>query len=188
MINRKYIHFPITMAAAVLLSASVAATCHAGRLNLNVDIGIPVQQAPPPVYVPPPQPVYVAPPPVYVAPPPAQVVIPDSPPQFVYVPELGYYVAIGIGTDMIYDGSAYYYHNNGYWYRTAYYGAPWQPVSARALPPVLVRFDFRRIHRFRDREYKRYNRDREHYRGQLHRPENRKEERREERREERDRR
>jgi hypothetical protein len=170
--------FSITMAATVLLSTSATVLCHARGLDLNVDIGVPVQSAPQTVYAPPP-------PPVYVAPPPAQVVLPATPPQFVYVPELGYYVAIGIASDMIYDGSAYYYHNNGYWYRTAYYGAPWQPVAARALPTILVRFNFKKIHRFRDREYRLYSRDREHYKGQLHRPEFRKEERREERHEER---
>lgn len=181
MINRKYLSIPITMTAAVLLSISGASFCYAGGVDLNVDIGIPVRPAPRTVYEQPP-------PPVYIAPPPAQVVLPATPPQFVYVPELGYYVAVGIASDMIYDGSAYYYHNNGYWYRTAYYGAPWQPVAARALPAILVRFNFKRVHRFRDREYRLYSRDREHYRGQLHRPEIRKEERREERHDGRDRR
>ena len=112
------------------------------------------------------------------------MVLPAAPPQFVYVPELGYYVAIGIAADMIYDGRAYYYHNNGYWYRTTYYGAPWQPVAARGLPPLLVRFRFNEIHRYRDREFNRYEYDKGGYNGRLHRPEVRKHEVRKEKRSE----
>jgi len=122
--------------------------------------------------------------PVYFAPP-AQVVLPAAPPQFVYVPELGYYVAMGLAYDMIYDGRAYYFHNNGYWYRTTYYGEPWVHVSKRLLPPILVRFNFKEVHRYRDLEFRRYEREKGHYRGQLHRPAVRKIERRKERHEER---
>jgi hypothetical protein len=116
------------------------------------------QQAPPPA-------------PMYVAPQPAQVVLPATPPQFVYVPELGYYVAMGLAYDMIYDGRAYYFHNNGYWYQTPYYGGPWIHVTARLLPPILVRFNIKEVHRYRDVEFKRYEREKGHYRGRLHRPE-----------------
>ncbi len=138
----------------------------------------------PPDYSPPPQ--QAQPPaPIYVAPQPAQVVLPATPPQFVYVPELGYYVAMGLPYDMIYDGRAYYFHNNGYWYQTPYYGGPWMHVERRLLPPTLVRFNVREVHRYRDVEFRRYERERGHYRGRLHRPEVRGRERREEHHEER---
>jgi hypothetical protein len=101
----------------------------------------------------------------------------------VYVPELGYYVAVDVPFDMIYVGNSYYYYANGYWYQAGYYGAPWSAVARRALPPVLVRFGFKEIHRYRDREFRIYQRDREHYRGRLHRPEVRREIIKEERRE-----
>ena len=105
------------------------------------------------------------------------------PPQFVFVPELGYYVATGLAYDMIYDGRAYYVYNAGYWYRTSYYGGPWLHVRVSLLPPLLLRHNIIEMHRFRDLEFRRYERDREHYRGRLHRPVVR--ERREERHEER---
>ena len=208
MIKRKYGRIPVTMVTAVLLSSGTASLGHAAESNVMKAEGAmqaptyippappatappaytpsevppdyvpapPQQASPAPAYTPPPPPSYVAPAPVQ-----APVVLPAAPPQFVYVPELGYYVAMGVAFDMIYDGQAYYYHNGGYWYRTSYYGAPWAYVAPRLLPQVLVRFSFRDIHRFRDREYKRYNRDRGHYRGRLHRPEIRREIRREER-------
>ena len=136
---------------------------------------VPPDNSPSPLQVPPPAP-------IYVAPQPAQVVLPAAPPQFVYVPELGYYVAMGLPYDMIYDGRAYYFHNNGYWYRTSYYGDPWTYVAARALPPILIRFNVNEAHRYRDVEFKRYEREKGHYRGRLHRPDVRRGEKREERR------
>jgi len=180
MFDSKRTGIPVSIAVAVLLSTAATTACLAGNLKVNVDIGVPVQPAPPNVYMPPPEPLYVAPPPAYAPPsapvylappPPAQTVLPATPPQFIFVPELGYYVAIGIAADMIYDGRAYYYHNNGYWYRTTYYGAPWQLVTARALPQLLVKFRFNDIHHYRDKEFRHYEHDKGRYKGHLHRPE-----------------
>jgi hypothetical protein len=109
------------------------------------------------------------------------VALPAAPPQFIYVPDLGYYVAVGTPYDITYIGRDYYLYSNGYWYRSAYYGGPWRVVAARRLPPLLVRHDVRDLRRFRDLEFRRYEHDRDHYRGAWHRPEVR-EERREDRR------
>ena len=108
-----------------------------------------------------------------------------APPQFVFVPELGYYVAIGTPYDIAYIGNEYYIFNKGFWYRSAYYGGPLVRVERRMWPPLLVRHNMKDFHRFRDLEFRRYDRDRAHYRGQIHRPEVRKEERRDVKKEER---
>lgn len=156
-----------TLFAAAVVVFGAAAVCHAGGLNINVDVGVPLAvPAPPPVYVPAPVP---------------QVVLPTTPPQFVYVPDLGYYVAVGYPYDIAYIGRYYYLCSNGYWYRSPYYGGPWRMAAVRTLPPLLVRHGLGEIRHFRDLEFQRYARDREHYRGQWHRPEVRREERREER-------
>ncbi len=121
-------------------------------------------------YPAPPAPTYAAPPPppvVYVAP----VVLPAAPPQFVFVPELGYYVAAGVAFDMLYDGRSYYYHNGGYWYRTAYYGGAWSPVAQRMMPPMILKFQIGDIHRFSNKEFHRYKTEGARYRGKTHRPE-----------------
>ena len=161
---------------SVLLLAGTASICHAGGLNVNVDIGVPTPAPPPPVYAP-------APPPPAYAPPP--VMLPATPPQFVFVPDLGYYVAVGTPYDIAYIGNDYYIYNNGFWFRTSYYGGPLVRVERRMWPPLLVRHNLRDFRRFRDIEFKRYDRDRAHYRGQLHKPEVRKEERHDVRKEER---
>jgi hypothetical protein len=145
---------------SALLLVGTTSICHAGGLNVNVDIGIPSPPPPPPAYAPAPS-----------------VVLPATPPQFVFVPDLGYYVAIGTPYDIAYIGNDYYIYNNGFWFRTSYYGGPLVRVERRMWPPLLVRHNLKDFRRFRDVEFKRYDRDREHYRGQMHRPEVRKEER-----------
>lgn len=143
---------------SALIVAGTASISHAGGLNVNVDIGVPA-----PVYAPAP------PPPAYVPAP--QVVLPAVAPQFVFVPELGYYVAVGTPYDIAYIGNQYYMYNNGVWFRSAYYGGPLVRIERRMWPQLLVRHNMNDFHRFREAEFKRFDHDRAHYRGQMHRPE-----------------
>jgi len=145
---------PALLAAALLFS-STTTICHAG-VNVDVNLGIPVVAPPPPpaVYAPAPE-----------------FVLPPAPPQFVFAPELGYYVAVGTPYDIAYIGNAYFVFRNGFWYRTAYYGGPLIRTEGRFLPPLLVRHNIMDFRRYRDVEYRRYNHDRAHYGGKLFRPE-----------------
>jgi len=130
------------------------------------------KSAPAPVYQPPGQ-VYQAPPstpPVAVAPT-VQVALPPQPPQFVYVPELGYYVATGVPYDMIYVNRVYYYYSNGYWYMAAAYGSPWRYVAPAYLPKLMLRHSYAEYRHHRDQEFRRLEHERERYRGEFHRPE-----------------
>ena len=175
--NHRYLRRMLTIFSAVALLSASAAVSQAG-LNINVNLGVPAAAPPPP---PPP-------PPVYLPAPEPEVMLPATPPQFIYVPDLGYYVAVGTPYDIAYIGHDYFMFSNGFWYRTSYYGGPLRVVERRAFPPLLARHNFREIRRYREAEFRRYDRDREHYRGQMHRPEVRREEhkeRREERKEER---
>ena len=98
-------------------------------------------------------------------------VVMAQPPDFLYPPELGYGVAVGVPYDMFYFNNSYYVFRGGGWYRTAYYGGDWVRMRPRELPPELRRYKLARIHAFRDREYVAYQRDRGHYRGRYFRPE-----------------
>jgi hypothetical protein len=175
--------------AAVLVAVAAAATAEARvNLNVNVDIPVPVAPAPapmvsnyPPPAYPPPAPVVVAPPPV-----PAEQVVIQEPPNFLYSPNLGFYVSVGSPYDMVYLDNGYYLYRAGYWYYSPYYYGPWSYVGPRRLPMGLRRYKYEQIRRFRDHEYRAYMRDREHYRGNWYRPQARGAERREERREHRD--
>ncbi len=108
-----------------------------------------------------PQPDVVTPPPGFYL---------DEAPQFVYSPELGLYVAVGIPYDLFFTGSEYLYFYGGYWFRGPYYNGPWSFAGRRYLPPALLMYRIGQIRHFRDVEFGRYNRDRAHYGGRLHRP------------------
>lgn len=137
---------------------------------------------------PPPHRVSVAPPPppvmaqtdVPVPPPPAVVLdnLAEPPdfyvaeaPQFMYSPELNAYVAVGVPYDLVYTGSEYFYFYGGNWYRGPYYNGPWVYVPKRAYPRVFLEFKIGNIRHYRDLEFKRYEHDRAHYNGRIHRPE-----------------
>ena len=140
-----------------------------------------VAAAPPP---PPPPPVmaredlppYDAPPPPEMAPEPdqfpapAEVYVEDSP-QFVFSPALNMYMAVGVPYDLMYNGADYFYFYGGRWYRGPYYNGPWMPLSRRNYPPVFLRYRIGNIRQYRDVEYRRFEHDRSHYNGRLHRPE-----------------
>ena len=115
---------------------------------------------------------------------PAEVYVSEAP-QFLFSPELNMYVAVGVPYDLVYNGVDFFYFYAGRWYRGPFYDGPWAPLARRNYPPAFIRFRIGNIRHFRDLEYRRFDRDRTHYNGRLHRPayrEKRKVERREERR------
>ena len=115
---------------------------------------------------------------------PAEVYVDDSP-QFLFAPELNMYVAVGVPYDLMYNGADFFYFYGGRWYRGPYYNGPWAPLSRRNYPPVFLRYRIENIRHYRDLEYRRFDRDRVHYNGRVHRPEFRGEKRRVEHRDER---
>jgi len=152
---------------AALLSVSTATLCYAGvNWNVNLDIGIPAAQVP-------------------VAPPPPEVLMPPQPPQFVYVPELGYYVAAGVAFDLIYVNRRYYHFRDGHWYQAEYYGAPWTYTPIERLPQLMQRHSYVEYRKHREAELTRYQHEKD-YRGEFHQPRGhgRGEERRDDRKEE----
>jgi hypothetical protein len=126
----------------------------------------PVAEAAPP---PPPPPG-----PVVVSPAPPQVVF-ETPPRFIYSPQLGFYVAVETPYDIVFLDDQYYLWSNGFWYTAPYYNGPWVVVHARRAPPPLLRFGHEEIRRYRDSEYREFHRDQRHYKGRWHVPEERRE-------------
>ena len=92
-------------------------------------------------------------------------VVLSQPPEFLYPPELGFGIAVGVPYDLFYFNGLYYIYRGGGWYRSGYWGGDWVRVRTRELPPEFRRYKIGRIHEFRDREYRFYARDRDHYRG-----------------------
>lgn len=92
-------------------------------------------------------------------------------PEFVYTPALNMYVAVGVPYDLLYDGTVYFYFYGGRWYQGPYYYGPWTVAAGIGFPPLLHRYRINEIRHLRDLEHKRYDLDRAHYDGRMHRPE-----------------
>ena len=95
----------------------------------------------------------------------------SQPPDFIYPPELGFGVAVDVPYDMFFLDGVYFIYRGGGWYRASSYGNGWVKVRQRELPPQLRRYRISKIHAYRDREFRVYSRDRDHYHGQHFRPE-----------------
>jgi hypothetical protein len=145
----------------LFLFALVAASSAQAETNVNVSIGVPA----PRVVVPPPP---MAPSRVVVSGPPA--VLFEAEPFFLAPSRLGFYVAVDTPYDIIFSSDYYYlYYGNG-WYRARHHNGPWVDVPYRQLPPGIRRHRIEQIREYRDREYRVYRDDRDHYRGRSYRP------------------
>ncbi len=93
-----------------------------------------------------------------------------QPPEFLYPSNLGFGVAVGVPYDMFYLNGIYFIYRGGGWYRTDSYGGHWVRIRHRDLPYAIRRHRINQIHKFREREYRVYSHDRDHYRGRFFRP------------------
>jgi outer membrane lipoprotein SlyB len=121
----------------------------------------------PPYNAAPPAPEMMAEPDQFAAP---EDVYVNEAPQFLFAPELNMYVAVGVPYDLMYNGVDFFYFYGGRWYRGPFYDGPWRPLARRFYPPAFVRFRIGDIRHYRDLEYRRFDHDRGHYNGRLHRP------------------
>jgi len=147
----------------LLLFAVAAASSAQAETNVNVSIGVPG----PRVVVPPP------PPPM----PPARVVVSGPPairfdvePFFLAPSRLGFYVAVDTPYDIIFSSDYYYLYYGDGWYRSRHHNGPWIDVPYRQLPPGIRKHRIERIREYRDREYRVYRDERDHYPGPSFRP------------------
>ena len=81
----------------------------------------------------------------------------DTRPNFIYLPERGFYVSAGGPHDVIYYGNRYYLFRHGDWYVSWDFRGPWELIMDYELPYRLRRHS-RDIWRYRDEEYRRHDR------------------------------
>ena len=81
----------------------------------------------------------------------------DTRPTFIYVPELGYSVAVRSPYNFIFFDGYYYINRDGHWYSSSHYRGPWDMVSFERLPHAIKAHRWDDIRRFRDREYRRHD-------------------------------
>ena len=136
-----------------VLAAITAASSASAETNVNVQIGVPV-------YAPPPRVIVSSPPSVRF----------EVAPLFVVPSRLGFYVAVDTPYDIIFASDFYYLYYGNSWHRARHHNGPWIEVPYRELPPGIRRHRIEQIRSYRDREYRVYRRDRDHYRGRHFRP------------------
>jgi hypothetical protein len=94
----------------------------------------------------------------------------ENAPEFIYSPDLGFFVSVGVPYDLVYDGNNYYNFSGGYWYRGRNYNGPWEIVTVSNMPAKLLKFRIDQIRYHRDMEMRRYETAGDQYSGQFHRP------------------
>lgn len=152
------------IATALFLALAGSTTAAQAGVNFNVSVRVPAELAPlPPVTAYNYQPVSAP------AALPPQLMMEEAP-RFIYAPSLGFYVSVDIPYDIVHADGRYYLYSGGAWYLATSYWGPWSSVPPRRLPYGLRSHRYQQVRQVRDREYRAFQRDREHYRGAWHRP------------------
>ena len=130
------------------IAALLAPMSALSEVNVNVNLGLPIPVPPPRVFLPPPPAVLFERPPLFLAP-----------------PRLGIYVGVDVPYDIVFAEDFYYLNYRNGWYRSGNYNGPWVTVRQERLPLVVRRQGVEYIRVHRDREFRNYRRDQDHYRG-----------------------
>ena len=150
----------------LVASVIVAVSSAQAEVSVNVNIGVPAPR-------------------VIVSTPPS--VRFEVAPLFINSPGLGFYVGVDTPYDIIFSSDFFYLYYGNSWHRSNNHNGPWIEVPYRQLPPGIRNHRIEQIRSYRDREYRVYRKDRDHYRGRYFRPgHERKEERRYDRQERKD--
>ena len=134
--------------AFVIAAVAAAVSAEAG-VNVNLNIGVPAPR-------------------VFVSTPPS--VRFDVAPLFVASPKLGFYVGVDTPYDILFSSNYFYLYYGNSWHRSQSHNGPWAEVPYRDLPPGIRKHRIEQIREYRDREYRVYRKDRDHYRGSSFRP------------------
>jgi hypothetical protein len=148
----------------VLMIIAVAAVSIAqAEVNVNVNVGLPAPRIAVPMPPPPP------PLPRMVVSDPPTVVF-EVAPQFIAPPGLGFYVAVDTPYDLFFNANYYYLYSGNAWHRARNHNGPWVVVPYKQLPPGIRKHRIEEIRSHRDREYRVYHENRDHYRGRHFQP------------------
>ena len=81
-------------------------------------------------------------------------------PNLLFVPQLGFYVSMGLPYDLLFFNNFYYVFHSGHWYHSHYYNGPWAVVKHNRLPRAIKRHHWHNIRQYSDREYRRHHKHR----------------------------
>lgn len=138
---------------ALVLSALMAASFAQAEVSISVNVGTPPPSPPHRAMVSSPPSVYFEVAPLFIAP-----------------SGLGFYVGVDTPYDIIFSSDYFYLYYGNSWHRSSHHNGPWVEVPYRNLPPGIRKHRIEQIRSYRDREYRVYRSDRNHYRGRQFRP------------------
>lgn len=136
-----------------IIAALATASSAVAEVSVNVNIGVPAPR-------------------VIVSSPSVRF---EVAPLFVAPPRLGFYVGADTPYDIVFSSDYYYLYYGNSWHRSGDYNGPWFEIPYRELPPAIRRHRIENIRSYRDREYRVYRQDRDHYRGRHFRPDHERE-------------
>ncbi len=135
-----------TIIAALLVTMSVP-TLAISETNVNISVGVPAIAIPAPPRV-----------------------VFEAPPLFLAPPNLGFYIGVDMPHDIVFISGSYYLFQGNGWYRARHYNGPWVSVRHDRLPRSIRNHRIDKIRDYREREYRSYQHEHEHYRGRHYRP------------------
>lgn len=136
-------------AAMVLVLVAMTAASAQAQVNVDINVGIPAQRE------------RVSSPPVVRF---------ETAPLFIEPSRLGFYVGVDTPYDIIFSSNFFYLYYGNSWHRSGHHNGPWVEVPYRELPPGIRKHRIEHIRSYRDREYRVYRNERNHYRGRNFRP------------------
>lgn len=93
-----------------------------------------------------------------------------EPPEFLFPPQLGFGVAVGIPYDLFYHSKTYYTVRGGTWYSAPSYKGPWTIAGLTRVPPELRKQSLAKIRKIRNEEFAKYWNNKARYQGKVFRP------------------
>jgi len=81
-----------------------------------------------------------------------------SRPDFVYLPEQRFSIALSGPYNMILVDDEYYIHRHGEWFRASHFRGPWHFIPTNDLPHRIRRYSWEEIKDLRESEYRRHDR------------------------------
>lgn len=131
-----------------VLTAVTAVSSAQAEVHVNVNVGVPAPQ-------------------VVVSSPSVRF---EVAPLFVESPRLGFYVGVDTPYDIIFSSNYFYLYYSNSWHRSGHHNGPWVEIPYRDLPPGIRKHRIEQIRSYRDREYRTYRNERDHYHGRYFRP------------------
>ena len=81
-------------------------------------------------------------------------------PNLLFVPQLGFYVSVGLPYDLLFFNNFYYVYHRNHWYHSHYYHGPWVVVKHNRLPRAIRKHRWHKIREYSNYEYRKAHKHR----------------------------